>query len=150
MLQPTLVTWILIIFGLITCLPLLIAQLIILFEPEGKRAKDILIGKGEEWRDKTHFKSAYSLAMVDWIIFMPLFILGIIGMLIGSYWGYLLFAVSGAIQLYINGFLWFFEKAYVYPSNEPVKYFTYFWGNFMYWGTASLFYGIVRLNGLNI
>ena len=73
MYQPTLLTWILIIFGLITCLPLLIAQLIILFEPEGTRAKDILIGKDEEWRDKTHFKSAYSMAMADWIIFAPTF-----------------------------------------------------------------------------
>ena len=150
MLKPTLTTWILIVFGLITCVPLLIAQLIILIEPEGKRAKDILIGKGEEWRDKTHFKSAYSLAVADWIIFMPIFIAGITGMLLSSYWGYLLFTISGAIQLYINSFLWFFEKEYVYPSNGPVKYFTYIWGNFMYWGIASLVYGIIRLNGLNI
>ena len=147
MYQPTITTWILIIFGLITCLPLLVAQLIILIEPKGKRAKDILIGKGEEWRDKTHFKSAYSLAITDWLIFVPFFILGIIGMLLSSYWGYLLFAVSGAIQLYINIFLWFFEKEYVYPSNGPLKYYTYLWGNFMYWGAASLLYGIFRLNG---
>ena len=147
MYQPTLITWILIIFGLITCLPLLIAQLIILFEPEGTKAKDILIGKGEEWRDKTHFKSAYSMAMADWIIFAPLFILSIIGMLSGTRWGYLLFAISGSIQLYINVFLWFFEKEYVYPSIGPLKYYTYFWGNFIYWGTASMFYGIFRLNG---
>ena len=90
MYQPTLITWILILFGLITCLPMLIAQLIMLIEPDGKRAKDILIGKDEEWRDKTHFKSAYSLAITDWILFAPLFILGIIGMLIASYWGYFL------------------------------------------------------------
>ena len=147
MYQTTLITWILIIFGTITCIPLLIAQLIILFEPDGKRAKDILIGKGEEWRDKTHFKSAYSLAMVDWIIFVPLFILSVIGMLTGNLLGYLLFSVSGAIQLYINGFLWFFEKEYVYPSIGPLKYYTYYWGNFIYWGVASLLYGIARLNG---
>ncbi len=147
MYQPTMITWILIIFGLITCLPLLVAQLIILIEPEGKRAKDILIGKGEEWRDKTHFKSAYSLAITDWLVFAPFFILGIIGMLFSSYWGYLLFSVSGAIQIYINVFLWFFEKEYVYPSNGPVKYYSYLWGNFIYWGMASLFYGIYRLNG---
>jgi len=147
MYQLTLTTWILIIFGLITCLPLLYAQMIILIEPEGKRAKDILIGQGEEWRDKTHFKSAYSLAMTDWIIFVPIFSLGIIGMFLNSYWGYLLFTVSGAIQLYINGFLWFFEKEYVYPSNGPIKYYTYLWGNFIYWGTAALVYGILRLNG---
>ena len=147
MYQPTFNTWLLIAFGLITCIPLLIAQLVILFEPDGKRAKDILIGKGEEWRDKTHFKSAYSLAMADWIIFAPLFILSVIGMLTGNFWGYLLFSVSGAIQLYINGFLWFFEKEYVYPSIGPLKYYTYYWGNFIYWGVASLLYGIARLNG---
>ena len=147
MYQPTLITWILIVFGIITCLPLLFAQIIILIQPEGQKAKDILIGKGEDWRDKTHFKSAYSLAMADWIIFFPLFILGIIGMLLCNYWGYLLFAISGAIQLYINTFLWFFEKEYVYPSIGSLKYYTYFWGNFMYWGLASLLYGILRFYG---
>ena len=147
MYQTTLNTWILIIFGIITCLPLLFAQIIILIHPEGKKAKDILIGNGKDWRDRTHFKSAYSLAMVDWIIFFPIFILGIIGMLLSTYWGYLLFATSGAIQLYINTFLWFFEKEYVYPSIGTLKYYTYFWGNFMYWGLASLLYGIIRING---
>ena len=147
MYQTTIITCLLIIFGLITCLPLLFAQVIILLEPDGKRAKDILIGKGEEWRDKTHFKSAYSLAIADWIIFFPIFISGIFGMLFNSYWGYLFFAISGAIQLYINSFLWFFEKEYVYPSNGPIRYYTYIWGNFIYWGTAALLYGILRLNG---
>ena len=75
MYQPTLITWVLIVFGLITCLPLLFAQLVILTQPKGQKAKDILIGKGEEWRNETHFKSAYSLAAADWIIFFPLFIL---------------------------------------------------------------------------
>ena len=71
MYQPTIITWILLIFGLITCLPLVVAQLVILIDPEGKKAKDILIGKDEEWRDRTHFKSAYSFAFADWIIFFP-------------------------------------------------------------------------------
>ena len=150
MYQPTIITWALIIFGLITCLPLLIAQLIILIEPQGKRAKDILIGEGEEWRDKTHFKSAYSLAMADWLIFVPVFILSIIGMFMGTLWGYLLFAISGSIQLYINVFLWFFEKEYVYPSTGPYKYYTYYWGNFIYWGIASMLYGIFRLSGYTL
>ncbi len=147
MYPPTMITWILIVFGLITCLPLLIAQLIILIEPKGKKAKDILIGKGEDWRDVSHFKVAYSLAVTDWIVFAPVFILGIFGMLKSSYWGYLLLAVSGAIQLYINVFLWFFEKETVYPSNGPLKYYTYIWGNFMVWGVSSLLYGVFRLNG---
>ena len=74
MYQATIISWILIIFGTITCLPLLLAQIIILVNPKGQKAKDILIGKGEEWRDETHFKSAYSLAIADWLIFFPLFI----------------------------------------------------------------------------
>ena len=147
MYEPTVITWVLIIFGLITCLPLLFAQLVMLIEPEGRRAKDILVGKGEEWRDRTHFRSAYGLAVADWLLFAPMFILGIIGMLLGRSWGYLLFAVSGAIALYINVFLWFQEKEYVYPSRGPLKYYTYYWGNFIYWGAASLLYGIYRLHG---
>jgi len=150
MYHPTLITWLLIFTGLITCIPLLIAQVFILMEPDGKRAKDILIGKNEEWRDKSHFKSALGLAVTDWLVFMPFLITGITGMILGQYWGYLFFAVSGAIHLYINAFLWFFEKEYVYPPNGPLKYFTYLWGNFIYWGLASLIYGAVRLGGYDI
>jgi hypothetical protein len=146
MYQPTLITWILIIFGLITCFPLLFAQLVILKEPRGKKAKDILIGKNEDWRDKSHFKLAYSLAVTDWLIFVPLFLFGILGITLNSYWGYILFAVSGAIQIYINVFLWFFEKEYVYPSLGALKYYTYYWGNFIYWGAASMSYGVFRLS----
>jgi hypothetical protein len=145
--QPTIFTWVLIIFGLITCTPLLFAQFIILKNPKGRKAKDLLIGRGEEWRDESHFKSQYSMAMADWIIFAPIFVLGIIGILINTYWGYLFFAISASIQIYINVFLWFFERKYVYPSRGPLKYYTYYWGNFIYWGTASLIYGIIRLNG---
>jgi hypothetical protein len=150
MYQTTGITWILIAFGLITCMPLLFAQLLVLIDPKGQKTKDILIGKGEEWRDKTHFKSAYGLAMADWLIFFPVLTLAVIGMLLGSFWGYMLFAISGTIQLYINVFLWFFEKEYIYPANGPFKYYTYIWGNFIYWGVASLVYSILRLSGILI
>jgi hypothetical protein len=109
MYQTTLTTWIIITFGLITCIPLLIAQLFILAEPKGIKAKDILIGKDEDWRDHSHFKSAYSFAVTDWIIFFPFFTLSIIGIFLNHYWGYLFLSISGAIQIYVNVFLWFFE-----------------------------------------
>ncbi len=147
MYEPTIITWILIVFGVVTCLPLLIAQIIILIDPRGEKAKDILIGKGEDWRDQTHFKSAYALAVTDWVIYFPLFVLGIGGMFLAYDWGYLLFAVSGSVQLYINTFLWFFEKEYVYPTIGPLKYYTYYWGNFMYWGFAATLYGLLRISG---
>ena len=150
MLEPTILTWIIIIFGVITCGPLLYAQLIMLLNPEGQKAKDILIGKGEDWRDKTHFKSAYGLAWADWLIFLPVFITAIIGIFTTKLWGYALFATAGTIQIYINTVLWFLEKEYVYPSYGPIAYYTYYWGNFIYWGTATLIYSLLRLNGITI
>ena len=82
MLEPTIVTWILIIFGLITCGPLLYAQLVVLLQPDSQKAKDLIIGQGEDWRDRSHFKSAYALARADWVFFMPVFVAGIIGVAI--------------------------------------------------------------------
>lgn len=149
-LELTIITWIIIIFGVITCGPLLYAQPIVLLQPQGQKAKDILIGKGESWRDKTHFKSAYALASADWIFFIPVFVLGIIGVLLGEIWGYVLFAVACAISLYINIFLWFFEREYVYPAVGPLAYYTYVWGNFIYWGAAGLVYSVLRLIGITI
>lgn len=148
MFHPTLFTWILIAFGVITCLPLLAAQMVILVQPQGQKAKDILIGKGEDWHDRTHFKSAYGMAWADWLIFVPLFVAGIIGIILHRPWGYLLFTVAGVIQLYINTVLWFLEKEYVYPKCGPLAYYTYYWGHFMIFGAASLIYGLLRFNGI--
>lgn len=148
MLQPTIVTWILIVFGFITNGPLLYAQCIMLMKPQSEEAKKWMIGEGEEWRDKTHFKSACAFARTDWIFFVPVFLAGIIGVFLTQTWGYVLFAVAGAIQLYANIFLRFFEKEYVYPAVGPLAYYTYIWGNFVYWGSASVIYSVLRLSGI--
>ncbi len=58
MIQQNVFTWILVIFGGITFLPLLLAQLFLI--PNSQTTKSLIIGKGKNWRDKTHFK--YSLA----------------------------------------------------------------------------------------
>jgi hypothetical protein len=107
-----------------------------------------MIGKDENWRDKSHFKSQYALARADWLIFVPLLSLGIIGIALARSWGYALFGAAGAISLYINVFLWFFEKEYVYPSQGPLAYYTYYWGNFVYWGAAATIYSVFRLAGV--
>jgi hypothetical protein len=120
-----------------------------LLQPHSQKTKNIMIGKGEDWRDRSHFKSAYALAWADWIFFMPLFMAGIIGVLLGQVWGYALFAVAGAIMLYINVFLWSFEKEYAYPAVGPLAYYTYIWGNFVYWGGATLIYSLLRMNGIS-
>jgi hypothetical protein len=148
MLQSTFVTWILLIFGWITCAPLLYAQFVVLMQPHGQKARELMIGKDQDWRDRTHFKSAFALAWADWLFFMPVFVAGTIGVLWGQVWGYALLGVAGAIQLYINLFLWFFEREYVYPAVGPLAYYTYVWGNFIYWGAASLAYAVSRMVGV--
>ncbi|MBT8396807.1 MAG: hypothetical protein HKO65_05735 [Gemmatimonadetes bacterium] len=147
MLEPTLVTWVLVVFGFTTCLPLFLAQLVILKDPQGQKAKEWLVGEGEEWRDRTHFRSAYGLAWADWIVFVPLLVVGSLGVILGEPWGYLLWAAAGAISLYINVALWFMEREYVYPSRGPARYFTYYWGFFVYWGLLAVGYSLVRLVG---
>ena len=149
MLQPTFVTWILIIFGLITCGPLFYVQFVVLLHPHSEKTKELVNGKNQDWRDESDFKSTYALAWADWIFFIPVFVAGIIGVLWGQTWGYVLFAVAGAISLYINLFLWFFAREYVYPAVGPLAYYTYFWGNFVYWGAATLVYALLRLNGIS-
>lgn len=150
MIETTWITWLLVIFGLITCIPLLAAQLIMILKPDSKQAKDIMIGKDEEWRDVNHKKAAYGLAWADWIIFTPFLLAGTFGIIYGTIWGYIIWGISGAIQVYINTFLCFFEKEYVLPANGYLAYFTYIWGNFIYWGSASVIYSILRLTGTTI
>lgn len=149
MIEPTYATWILIIFGAVTLLPLFVAQLIMLFQPDSQKARDILIGTGEDWRDRTHYRSALGGAWADWILFMPLAVAGSVGVLLGHVWGYLLWASAGSISVYINIVLWFMEKEYVYPSRGLLRYYTYYWGFFVYWGIAALVYSVFRLSNIH-
>ncbi|MFC1853462.1 hypothetical protein ACFL27_24970 [candidate division CSSED10-310 bacterium] len=150
MLEPTITTWILVIFGVITIIPVAIAQLTLMLNPQGQQSKDNLIGKGEDWRDKTHFRFAYGMAWSDWIIWLPLLMIGSSGVLMGTLWGYVLWAAAGAISIYINLVLWVGEREYVYPSCGPLAYYTYFWGNFIYWGMAALVYTAYRLSDIPV
>ena len=150
MIQLTFITWILLLFGLITNLPLLYVQFRVIMGPDRRDVKDLVIRKGMDWRDETHFRSAIGSSRADWLIFGPLFILGTCGVWRGSVWGYLLYAAAGAIMLYISITLWFQEKKYVYPSVGSVAYFTYYWGNFVYWGGLSFVYATLRLEGISL
>lgn len=148
--EPTVVTWVLVIWGVITLAPLTAAQLVLLWSPHSARSKEWVIGKGEDWRDKTHFRFALGAAWADWLVTVPLFVAGVVGVFRGEAWGYVLFGAAGTISLYINIILWFTEKEYVYPSRGPLKYFTYYWGFFVYWGAAALVYSALRLAGVEL
>ena len=99
MIKPTLVTWIIAIFGVITFLPLLPVQFLMLIKPNSQQVKDIIVGKGEDWRDKTHFKSALAFAWADLLIIFPLLNLSYFGVFSGQRWGYM-----DSTGVYINLF----------------------------------------------
>ncbi|NQT27044.1 hypothetical protein HQ585_16945 [candidate division KSB1 bacterium] len=145
MIEPTVLTWILAGFGTVIFLLLMSAQFIILIKPKSQQAKDILIGKGEEWRDRTHFKSAYAFAWADWLVIMPLLVASNIGVLLGQQWGYILWIALGILSIYFSIVFWVMEKEYTYPTYGPLAYYTYFWGFYLYWGVAVIVYSGLRL-----
>lgn len=146
MIQPTIITWFLIIFGaLFIFLPMLYVQLLVALRPHSQKARDMVIGKGQDYRDKTHFRMSYGLAWADLIIWLPLLAAGSIGVILGQAWGYTLWAASGAISVYINIQLWISEREYTYPAAGPLVYYTYYWGFFVYWGVAAAVYSVLRL-----
>jgi len=150
MIERTITTWIIIIFGVITFLPLFFAQTLALLRPNDKKTRDILIGKGKDWRDKTHFKSAKAFAWADLLVLFPLIIAGSIGVVLSQSWSYLLWIASGFIAIYFNILTWVLEKEYTYPSYGPLAYYTYYWGFFLYWGVAAIVYSVYRLFELKI
>ena len=145
MIEPTLITWIIAIFGAITFLPLIAVQFSMLLKPNSPQIKDIIVGKGEDWRDKTHFKSALAFAWADLLIIFPLLISSCIGVFSGQTWGYILWIVLGVLSIYFSIVFWVLEKEYTYPSCGKLAYYTYFWGFFLYWGIAAIVYSILLI-----
>ena len=145
MTDTTIFTWIIATFGVITFLPLLVAQVMMILKPQSQKTKGLLIGKGKDWRDKTHFKSALAFAWADLLVLFPLFISGSIGVFLGHYWGYIVWLVLGVLSIYFSIIFWVLEKEYTYPSYGWFAYYTYFWGFFLYWGICAIVYSIIQL-----
>jgi hypothetical protein len=149
-LQPTLVTWMLIISGFLIYVPVLYGQVLLLLRPHSQATKDIIIGKGENWRDRSHFRSSYGFAWADLIFFLPLLITGSAGVALGHAWGYALWTAAAAIAVNDNIVLWFSEGEYVRPVWGTLAYYTFFWGFFVYWGIAAIIYAGLRLAGATL
>lgn len=145
MIQTTPYTWIIAIFGAITFLPLLYAQMIMILKPNDQKTKDLIIGKGKDWRDKSHFKYSLAFAWADWLVIFPLFIIGNIGVLTGQLWGYLVWLVLGIVSIYFSIIFWVLEKEHSLPVYGRFAYYTYFWGFFLYWGIAGTLYSILQI-----
>ena len=146
--EPTTVTWALVIFGAFTLAPLAMAQLVMLFKPRSRLASEFLVGKNQAWRDDTHFRLAYGCAWGDWLILLPLATVGSAVVINGYAWGYLLWAAAAVVTFYINTVLWFVERKYVMPAFGPLAYNTYYWGFFMLWSAAAFCYALLRLIGI--
>ena len=90
--------------------------------PDSRPAKDLMIGKGKDWRDDTHLDLNHGFARTDLFFFMPLFLLGSVAMLLGQAWGYAFFGAAGACSVYINIALRTVEKKHVYPALGALRY----------------------------
>lgn len=145
MFNTTLITWIIAVFGAITFLPLFAAQLVMIFNPKGQKAKDLIIGKGSDWRDRTHFKSALAFAWADLLIILPLLMLGTAMALNGQLWGYILWFSLGVLSIYFSILFWVLEKEYTYKLVGWFAYYTYFWGFFLYWGLGAIVFSILQI-----
>lgn len=148
MIKPTLITWILAVFGGIIFLILVAVQFILLRDPQSQKIKDVYIAKGEDWRDKTHLKYALAFAWADLLVILPLLVAGHIGVLSGRLWGYIIWIVLGVISIYFSIIFWVLEKEYAYPAEGPFAYYTYVWGFYLYWGIAAVIYSILQLKVL--
>ena len=133
----SLLTWIIAIFGIITFLPLMVAQIIMIAAPKSKRASDLIIGKGLTWRDQTHFRSALAFAWGDILLVLPVLIISYIGVFGGHPWGYILWIALGMVSVYFSILFWVLERSYTFKANGWLVYFTYFWGFFLYWGIGA-------------
>lgn len=143
--KPTIFTWILVIFGAITFLPLMAAQFLMLIKPNSRVAKDLIIGKGKEWRDPTHFRSALAFAWADILLLLPMLALSFVGVFSGLSWGYGLWLASGFLSIYFSILFWVLEKSHTLPSCGRLAYYTYYWGFFMYWGLGAVIYSALVL-----
>ena len=100
--SPTWITWTLAIHAAFQFGVLLMAQGMMLFKPKSQSTRELLIGKDQDWRDHTHFRSAKAMAWADWLIIFPLWIVSSYGVLIGQWWGYLCWICLGVVSIYFS------------------------------------------------
>lgn len=143
--EPTGTTWLLAGFGAITFLPLWVVQFGMIFRPHSRQVLDLLIGKGDGWRDETHFRSALAFAWADLLVLCPLAVLGTIGVFNGQLWGYVVWISLGFLSIYFSILMWVLEKEYTCKSKGWIAYFTYYWGFFLYWGIGAIIHSFLQI-----
>lgn len=148
MIEPTWITWTLVIIGLVIYAPPLCMQILAVRDPHSRKVKDLLMGRGGDYADKTHFLFCLGTGWADLIMQFPPLVAGSIGVILGRPWGYLLWAAVAAISIYISIVLWFVDGEHVYPRCGPLAFYTYYWGIWVYWSVIVLAYCVVRISGV--
>lgn len=145
MIELTTIAWILIIFGIVIHLPLLYAQILLIRDPNSQKTKDLLIAPGQDWRDTSNMEFSLGFAWADLLMYAPILLVGTLGIIMETTWGYLLYSGVGLIAVYFSIVFWVAEKKYTLPTNGSIMYYTFFWGFFFYWGIAAFVYSISKL-----
>ncbi len=144
MIELTTITWILLIVGIIIHLPLFYAQILMVRDPDSQKTKDLMIAPGQDWRDTSNKEFSLGFAWGDLLIYVPVFLIGTIGVFMGTTWGYLFYFATGLLAIYFSIVFWVAERKYTLMTNGPLMYYTFFWGFFMYWGIAVLIHSILK------
>ena len=69
--EPTLVTWLLVAFGVITLTPLTVIYGIFLRDPYAPKAKDLMIGEGKEWKDRLSLVYVWAHSHCEELVVIP-------------------------------------------------------------------------------
>lgn len=141
----TLTTWIVAVLGLLIMGLLFVFQLIAVLRPRAAwTVENIYGGDPEAIDDKGHFAFYQGMAWADVFFWAPLQLAGIVGMLLGARWGFLLCLLSAAPYIYtaITIFIW--DRDLGLRKNTFV-YWVIVWGMFPAYGALDLGYCLYRL-----
>ncbi len=147
MIEPTFVTWVLSIIGVVIYLPAGYIQAAAVFRPQDRRTKDMLVGKGDDYRDETHLAFCRGAGWADLFVQLPLVIVGSIAVLSGHAWAYLPWFAGACITIYIHLVLLFIEGRHIYHKWGAPAFLTYGWGLWVYWAVVVVIYSLVRMVG---
>ncbi|MCE7734574.1 MAG: hypothetical protein GPJ54_06840, partial [Candidatus Heimdallarchaeota archaeon] len=84
----------------------------------------------------------------DLMVYFPIFLIGTIGVSMGTTWGYILYSAAGLMAIYFSIIFWVAERKYTISTNGPIMYYTFFWGFFMYWGIIAFAYSMIRIENI--
>jgi len=145
--EPTRITWILSITGLIIYIPPIYLEVLAICRPRSQKTKDLLVGKGEDYKDQTHASFCHGHGWADMLVPIPFVIAGCIAVLFGRPWGYMLWFAGAAVTIYAHLILLFLEGREIYTKWGKLAFFTYAWGIWVYWSVIVMVYSLLRVQG---